>query len=147
MLEGNTKGAILVVTYERWHTTTYIGVVSKPRDTQDSLMKKEEFINTLNNISRILDECSFTAQADAINRPIHFLSQDDLQNFEKHLNTVDIWGGSGSACEVAPFPTRQIEKEFFRQFIKLTQLMKQSGIRNKRASEVANLFQKELLRD
>jgi len=25
-LEGNTKGAILVVTYERWHTTTYIGV-------------------------------------------------------------------------------------------------------------------------
>ena len=26
MLEGNTKGAILVVTYERWHTTTYIGV-------------------------------------------------------------------------------------------------------------------------
>jgi len=27
MLEGNTKGAILVVTYGRWHTTTYIGVV------------------------------------------------------------------------------------------------------------------------
>ena len=27
MLEGNTKGAILVVTYERWHTTTYIGVM------------------------------------------------------------------------------------------------------------------------
>jgi len=27
-LEGNTKGAILVVTYERWHTTTYIGVVA-----------------------------------------------------------------------------------------------------------------------
>ncbi|MEP2671558.1 MAG: hypothetical protein ABJH04_21315 [Cyclobacteriaceae bacterium] len=26
MLEGNTKGANLVVTYERWHTTTYIGV-------------------------------------------------------------------------------------------------------------------------
>ena len=26
MLEGNTKGAILVVTYGRWHTTTYIGV-------------------------------------------------------------------------------------------------------------------------
>ncbi|MCB0456088.1 MAG: hypothetical protein KDC62_11945 [Aequorivita sp.] len=25
-MEGNTKGAILVVTYERWHTTTYIGV-------------------------------------------------------------------------------------------------------------------------
>jgi len=29
MLEGNTKGAILVVTYERWHTTTYIGVSGK----------------------------------------------------------------------------------------------------------------------
>ena len=27
-MEGNTKGAILVVTYERWHTTTYIGVVA-----------------------------------------------------------------------------------------------------------------------
>ena len=27
-MEGNTKGAILVVTYEWWHTTTYIGVVS-----------------------------------------------------------------------------------------------------------------------
>ena len=27
-MEGNTKSAILVVTYERWHTTTYIGVVT-----------------------------------------------------------------------------------------------------------------------
>ena len=28
-MEGNTKSAILVVTYERWHTTTYIGVSCK----------------------------------------------------------------------------------------------------------------------
>ncbi len=28
-MEGNTKGAILVVTYGRWHTTTYIGVGGK----------------------------------------------------------------------------------------------------------------------
>ncbi|MEZ4945413.1 MAG: Ig-like domain-containing protein [Cyclobacteriaceae bacterium] len=27
-MEGNTKGAILVVTYGRWHTTTYIGVMA-----------------------------------------------------------------------------------------------------------------------
>jgi len=31
-LEGNTKGAILVVTYESWHTTTYIGVGCKARE-------------------------------------------------------------------------------------------------------------------
>ena len=30
-MEGNTKGAILVVTYGRWHTTTYIGVVGNYR--------------------------------------------------------------------------------------------------------------------
>lgn len=30
------------------------------------LIKKEEFINTLSNISKVLQECSFTAQAEAI---------------------------------------------------------------------------------
>jgi len=38
MLEGNTKGAILVVTYERWHTTTYIGVSA---NTERGILLKE----------------------------------------------------------------------------------------------------------
>jgi len=45
MLEGNTKGAILVVTYERWHTTTYIGVVRKPLGQIYQMIEENKFID------------------------------------------------------------------------------------------------------
>ncbi len=53
MLEGNTKGAILVVTYERWHTTTYIGVSANTR--ADDLMK-------VITIIWVLVVCSYVVQ-------------------------------------------------------------------------------------
>lgn len=108
------------------------------------LNNKAELISTMTRIIEILRDNAFSAQADAVRKPLQYLYTDDIDNFAKHLLTVDIWGGSGAAWEVAPFPSRQIEKEFESNFIKLVELMRQCGIKNGRADSVASYFKKDI---
>ena len=63
-MEGNTKSAILVFTYERWHTTTYIGVGGNYIQTMDSILKivyqNGEFISSESSIFGISLDTIFT---------------------------------------------------------------------------------------
>jgi len=114
---------------------------------QIEIINKEDLIFTLTRIAELLKDSSFSEQADAVRRPLQYLYLDDKENFLKYLNTVDIWGGSGAAWEVAPFPSKQIEKEFETCFIRLAELMAQSGIKNGKADSVAKFFKKDLLKN
>jgi len=108
------------------------------------IVNKDELISTMTRIVEILRDIGFSAQADAVRKPLQYLLIDDKDNFVKHLLTVDIWGGSGAAWEVAPFPSRQVEKDFEKHFVKLVDLMQQCGIKNGKATSVAKFFKKDI---
>ena len=109
-----------------------------------TIVNKDELISTMTRIVELLRDCGYSAQADAVRKPLQYLYIDDKDNFVKYLLTVDIWGGSGAAWEVAPFPSRQVEKEFEANFVRLVDLMKQCGIKNGKAKSVAKYFQKDI---
>ena len=109
-----------------------------------NIINKEELIETLTQIIELLRDNGFTPQANAIRIPLQYLYNDDKENFVKHLLTVDIWGGSGSAWEVYGFKSREVEKEFESCFIKLSELMKQTGIKSRKAESVAEFFKKDI---
>lgn len=108
------------------------------------IVNKDELISTMTRIVDILHDTGFSVQADAVRKPLQYLYTDDKDNFAKHLLTVDIWGGSGAAWEVAPFPSRQIEIEFETNFVKLVVLMRQCGIKNGKSTSVARFFKKDI---
>ena len=111
-----------------------------------TITNKAELISTMTRIVEILRDNGFSAQADAVRRPLQYLYSDDIDKFLFGLNTVDIWGGSGSAWEVIPFQSEQVEKEFQSAFVKLIDLMEESGIENKKARSIKRYFLKILKR-
>jgi hypothetical protein len=112
-----------------------------------TITNKQQLVGTLTRIAEILNENGHNAQADAVNKPLHYLHQDDIDNFLKAFKTVDIWGGSGAAWEVGTFSTRQIEREFESCFIRFSELLKETGIKFKPAEQIANIFKRDLLQD
>lgn len=116
------------------------------RRRQVEIINKDDLVVTMTRIVELLRDSGFTAQADAIRKPLQYLYLNDNEKFLKYLNTVDIWGGSGAAWEVA-FTSREIEKEFETCFIKLFELMERTGIKISKANSVTKLFKKDLLRD
>lgn len=108
------------------------------------IVNKEELIETLTRILELLRDNGFTAQANAIRKPLQYLYNNDEKNFVKYLLTVDIWGGSGSAWEVYGFKSREVEIEFERCFNKLSELMALNGIKSSKARSVAGFFKKDI---
>jgi len=106
------------------------------------ITNKDELIVTLTRIVELLRDNAFSPQADAVRKPLQYLYADDKENFLKYLKTADIWGGSGAAWEVAPFPTRQIELEFQTCFIRLVELMRQTGIKFSAADSIESAFKR-----
>ena len=64
--------------------------------------------------------------------------------FLKKLNSIDMWGGSGAVWKIGGFKTKEDDKEFCRLIISLTELMKEIGIKKRRAYAIAALFRSEL---
>ncbi|MBL7976431.1 MAG: hypothetical protein JNJ85_16045 [Candidatus Kapabacteria bacterium] len=108
------------------------------------IVNKNELISTMTRIAEILHNIGYHPQADAVKKPIEYLHLNDRDNFVRSLLSVDIWGGSGAAWEVGLFPSKQIEREFETYFIQLVELMQQCGIKNNKASSVAEFFKKNL---
>jgi len=108
------------------------------------IINKEEFVVTMNRIVELLLDNGYPYQADAVKKPLEYLHSDDKENFLKYFLTVDIWGGSGAAWEVGRFKSRKVEIEFETCFIKLAELMKQTGIRNGKAQSIAKYFKKDI---
>jgi hypothetical protein len=115
---------------------------SKPSEI--TLLEKEQLIATMTRLVEILHENRHSAQADAVIKPLEYLIANDADNFVKSFLAVDIWGGSGSVWEVGGFSSRQVEIEFQTKIIQLVELMKECGIKSKKAESVAGFFKKEI---
>lgn len=105
---------------------------------------KSELVKTMSQIVELLNDNGFICQAAAVEKPLQYLNYDDKKNFLKTFLTIDIWGGSGAAWEVGGFKSRQTEVEFQSCFIKLAELMKQTGIKSRKAESVARFFKEDV---
>jgi hypothetical protein len=125
--------------------TAFIGLrLLLKRPPEITITNKAELIETMTRIVELLRDNGFSPQADAMRKPLQYLDADDKENFLKHLKTVDIWGGAGAAWEVAGFQTRQMELEFQMSFVKLVDLLQQTGIHFRAAASVANIFKRDI---
>ena len=115
----------------------------KKRNREIILNNKDKLIQILTRTVEILRDNAYSAQADAMRKPLHYLYLDDTKNFIKYLNTVDLWGGSGAAWEVWLEP-KEVEREFKQCIIDLVDELKNSGIKIPRERGIAKLFKKEL---
>jgi hypothetical protein len=106
--------------------------------------KKPEFISAMERVSQILIENGFDAQAGAFTLPIEFLKANDIENFLKSFNTVDIWGGSGSAWEVGGFSSWEKEKKFLVAFRNMIEIMEVNKINYGNAKRISKLFLREI---
>lgn len=108
------------------------------------ITNKAEFEITLMKLIEILRDNAFRYQADAVRRVLSALSINDNHEFLKTIKSVDMWGGSGAVWEVYGFQTKLDEIEFWKQIIRLTDLMKEVGIKSRPAYSVANTFRNEI---
>jgi hypothetical protein len=106
--------------------------------------KKTEFIAAMERVSQILLKNGFEGQSEAFTRPIAFLKANDIPNFLKSFNTVDIWGGSGAAWEVGGFSSWEKEKEFLVAFRHLIELMQHNKINYGNARRISKFFLQQL---
>jgi hypothetical protein len=104
---------------------------------------KDELIDVMTQIVKILDENKYGAQADAVQKPLEHLRKDDTINFVKYLNTVDIWGGSGAAWEVY-LKDDKINRKFMNCIIDLIEKLKQTGIKIRGTKGISNYFKEEI---
>ena len=109
-----------------------------------NIINKEELIETLTRIVELLLDNGYPYQADVVKKPLEYLHSNDKENFLKCFLTLDIWGGSGAAWEVGRFKSREVEIEFETYFIKLAELMNQTGIKNGKAQSVAKFFKNDI---
>lgn len=110
---------------------------------QAVITQKSEWINTLDKMIEILDDNSFSSQANWVKQIHGALTRDDISDFIKKLNSVEMWGGSGAVWEVGGFRSRDEEIEFGKQIISLVELMKNDQIDHGKAKSVSRYFKKE----
>jgi hypothetical protein len=102
-----------------------------------------EWKTTFEKIIVILRDNSHNAQSDWVQKINESLCDNDIDDFIKKLNSVDMWGGSGAVWEVGSFKSRDEEKEFGKLLIRLVELMKVDGISHGKAKSVSRYFKKE----
>lgn len=115
----------------------------KNRDKEIIINNKDRLIQILTRSVEILRENAYSAQSDALRKPLQYLYLDDKENFIKYLNTVDIWGGSGAAWEVWLEP-KEIEREFMQCIVDLVEELNNTGIKIPKERGIAKLFKKQL---
>lgn len=108
------------------------------------ITNKAEFEETLTRLIELLRDNAFSPQADAVRRVLSAIMVGDKDKFLKTINSVDMWGGAGAVWEVYGFQTKQDEREFWLNIVKLTDLMKEINIKNNRAYSTAKIFKTEL---
>jgi hypothetical protein len=113
------------------------------RKKPTEITQKDEWNTTLEKMLVILRDNSHSSQADWVRKIHGSLYRNDITDFIKKLNSVDMWGGSGAVWEVGRFNTLDEEKDFGRQIVRLEELMKTNRISHGKAKSVARYFRKE----
>ncbi len=103
--------------------------------------EKENFSEMLDIIHRILLNSKNGGQADVVNGLLEYISKNQDQEFIRHLNGVDMWGGSGAVWEV-DIQDEESAERFEAKMVDLIDLMEQTGIMGRGIKPVRKLFVK-----
>ena len=101
-----------------------------------------EFESVLNKLIKLLYQNSNNGQAEYVERIKSALLKNDIEDFKKKLISVDMWGGSGAVWEVGGFKTVSDDREFILEIVKLTELMKNSGLKSSAAQSRGKLLKR-----
>lgn len=117
--------------------------IFRKRNKEIIIKNKGKLIQILTRSVEILRDNAYSAQADAMRKPLQYLHLDDTKNFIKQLNTIDIWGGSGAVWEVW-FESKEVEREFMKCIVDLVDELNSNGIKIPRERGIAKFFKQEL---
>lgn len=84
--------------------------------------EKDKFLTVLNSISQLLMNAGYKGQAGVIFKLVNLIYENNLNQFRKLLNGVDMWGGAGAVWEV--YIDNESEAMMFKkEMFRLIQLM------------------------
>jgi len=105
-------------------------------------IEKIDFEPILTNLIDLLYQNSNIEQAEWVEEIKSALLTNDLDSFKNKLISVDMWGGSGAVWEVGGFKSESDHRKLISELIKLTDLMKKSGLKSKAAQSRGNLLKR-----
>lgn len=94
-------------------------------------------IDTLRELRDILTRQGHPGQARVVDRLIQ-LHDHDPEEFQRLLQSVDMWGGSGAVWEVGSLFTDA--RRFGELIIRLAEEMDAAGLGTPRSQDIANTF-------
>jgi hypothetical protein len=104
---------------------------------------KPDFQNILPKIEATLSNGNHFGQARVIATLRRFLDENKIEAFISELQSVNMWGGSGAVWEVY-FENKGLEIEFYKEMLKLMDLMKLSGTECYGSNGVLIFFKQQL---
>jgi len=108
--------------------------------------ERPNFVLTLTTLMELLKSSGNNAQSDFIYKLIDLLNQNNLSDFVKQINGVDMWGGSGAVWEVY-IEDKKVATEFEKEIITLIRLMEKTEIIGKGIKPIKKFFEKNLKQD
>lgn len=108
--------------------------------------ERPNFVLTLTTLMELLKSSGNNAQSDLIYKLIDLLNQNNLSDFVKQINGVDMWGGSGAVWEVY-IEDKKVATEFEKEIITLIRLMEKTEIIGKGIKPIKKFFEKNLKQD
>jgi hypothetical protein len=117
-----------------------IGIKKKENDRIAVDAERENFLSILTVLYQILKDSENTSQAEFIYKLIELINVDDIDQFIKSINGVNMWGGSGSVWEVNIL--NKYEMDIFASYIiKLINLMDKIKILGKGVLSIKYIFE------
>lgn len=99
----------------------------------------EEYERILTRISEICIRNNSSGQAAVLDNAVNNLKSLNIEDFIQVINSVDMWGGSGSVIDLL-ITDKEDAAIFESEFFQLTNLMKENDILGKQAKSRRKLL-------
>ncbi len=100
---------------------------------------REEYILILSNLSKILSRNNSIGKKQFIEFLINCLNENQLDKFQREINSLDMWGGAGAVWDIY-IEDENLYKDFKNNIIKLIDLMEKSQKLKRSVRSVRNIF-------
>jgi len=107
------------------------------------LADREDYIAILSKIVLYLQHWAYYGQAEVVEKLIELLTQENLEQFSKLLNSIDMWGGSGAVWEVY-IDDPEGAKLFQKEMIRLIDLMEKTKALGRGIKQIREFFESQL---
>ncbi|WP_437922106.1 hypothetical protein [Sphingobacterium sp. LRF_L2] len=100
---------------------------------------RQRFLIILNDLEDVLNKVDLRSHAKIVNHIAMLLCKHKDEDFVKHLNEKDMWGGSGAVWEVY-IDNKSRAKEFEKKMIELIDFMEETKVLGKGVKPIRKIF-------